>query len=149
MKNNGQTQTFRLRIVLENPLAGVAYALQLRDGSLHEPMSTSATQLVFEAVIRLGAPLADGSVNLLGDYVSGPTTERFVYINSGTRAGQMGSCWDRRAKVKLASMTPEMIQLATSENSAAIEGRIGGVSRDGGPCCASVPLMGSGWTLIR
>ena len=143
-----KNSSFRLRVVIENPVAGVAYALQRRNGDLDAPTQTSAAELRFEAVIRVGAVLADGRLNLLGEFVSGPPDERFVYINSGQRAGQHSSCWDRRAKVTLASLPTGLIQAAMTAESAWIEGRIYGAAPDGGPCCATVKLTGSGWVLV-
>jgi hypothetical protein len=43
---------------------------------------------------------ATGGYTLRGPAAQGPPA-RFVYVHSGTRAGQVGSCWDRRAKVPL------------------------------------------------
>ena len=140
--------SFRLRMVLESPVSRVAYALQRRDGELDAPTQTSATQISFEAVIRVGPVLADSRLNLLGEFVSGPPSERFIYINSGRRAGQADSCWDRRAKVKLASLAQDLIEAAMRSDHGDIEAHISGSALDGGPCCATVNLLGSGWKFV-
>lgn len=140
--------SFRLRVVVENLLSGVAYALQRRDGELDAATQTSATQISFEASIRVGSMLADGRLNLLGEVVSGSPSERFIYINSGQRAGQTDSCWDRRAKVKLASLPQDLIEAAILSGGGHIEAHISGSALDGGPCCATVNLLGSGWKFV-
>lgn len=142
-----RSQSFRLAVILENPVPGVTYALQLRDGKLCDPTYACANQLRFEALVHLGAVRSDGHPNLFGDFVNGPPADRFIYINSGQRAGQIDSCWDRRAKVKLTSLSTDLIRAATSTTSSVIEGRIKGSARDGGPCCATTPLEGRGWAL--
>ena len=149
MAASERRHSFRVCVVVESPVDRVTYALQRRDGTLDGPIQASPEQQRFEATIRLGAPLASGQPNLLGEYVSGPPSDRFIYINSGRRAGQANSCWDRRAKVKLSSLSAEWIQTAMTEHSILIEGRILGAAPDGGPCCATVSLVGSGWVIVR
>ena len=78
MLKPNKNASYRLRVVVENPVSGVAYALQRRDGELDAATQTSATQVSFEAVIRVGSVLADGRLNLLGTFVSGPTNARFI-----------------------------------------------------------------------
>ena len=141
------SQCFKLAVILEDPVPGVLYALQRRDGSLDEPTEVYPYQLRFEALVRLGASLPDGRPNLLGEFVSGSPSDRFIYINSGQRAGQTDSCWDRRAKVKLSSLSPELIRAALTVSTNVIEGRTRGSALDGGPCCATVRLDASGWVL--
>jgi len=70
-----------------------------------------------------------------------------VYINTGVRAGQPDSCWDRRAKVPLGGITSDLIAAALAGD-VALEARIEGTARDGGPACATVPLLGDGWRLV-
>lgn len=140
--------SFTLRVVVENPVAGVAYALQRRDGALDSPSQVSASKMSFQAVVRVGSVLADGRLILLGEFVSGPPNERFIYINSGQRAGQPMSCWDRRAKVKLASLPQDLIAAAIYSSDGRIEAHISGNAPDSGPCFATVKLLASGWKLV-
>lgn len=143
-----KNSSFTVRVVVENPVSGVAYALQRRDGALDSPSQVSASQISFDAVIRVGSVLADGRLNLLGKFVSEPPNERFVYINSGQRAGQHVCCWDRRAKVKLASLPQELVDAVMQSGDGCIETHISGSAPDGGPCCATVKLLASGWKLV-
>ena len=81
----------------ENHLSGVDYAVQRRDETLGAPTQTSASQISFDAVIRVGAVLADGRLNLLGEFVSGPLNDRFIYINSGQRSAMAEPIVNRKS----------------------------------------------------
>ena len=83
------------------------------------------------------------------EFAQGPADSRFVYVNSGTRAGQFDSCRDRRAKVALPGITAAQAGQVLADDGLILEARIFGKTRDGGPMCASVPLLGGGWTVIR
>ena len=72
-------------------------------------------------------------------------TARFSYLAAGRRAGDTTSCWDRRAKVALAGITPAVLAAWRATPGAVLEARIAGTARDGGPACATVPLLGGGW----
>jgi hypothetical protein len=98
--------------------------------------------LVFDFPVRI-AKQASGLPNFLGPYTQGPPAARFVYVNSGTLAGQPDSCWTRRAKVPLTSITWTLIDEARTGDSL-LEIEINGTGRDGGPTCGSVRLS-SGW----
>ena len=128
----------RLRIVLVQPPAGVQFQLQRGARDLEPPARRSDTAMTFEFLVRVGRR-SDGAPNFLGPYAQGPPAARFVYVNSGTRAGQADSCWTRRAKIPLGGITWRMIQDA-SRTQGAIEAEIDGTARDGGPACATVRL---------
>lgn len=137
-----------LRIVVVHPPAGVAFALQRGRHELVPPAARSDDALVFELSVRV-AERGDGPPNLLGPFAQGPRGDRFVYVSSGTSAGQFGSCWTRRAKVKTAGIGWEMVDEALATPGAVLEARIHGLARDGGPCCATVPLLDGGWRVSR
>jgi len=71
-----------------------------------------------------------------------------VYVNSGRRAGQADTLWDRRAKIPLTTITGALIEKirATPNNVLVIE--IEGTGKDGGPVCASL-LSSTEWRLAR
>jgi len=77
-------------------------------------------------------------LNFLGKYAQGPKDARFIYVNSGQQAGQVDTCWDRRAKLSLMSITIEQIEKVLSSPGSRIETTMDGIGRDGGPTCASV-----------
>ena len=137
-----------LRIVMEDPVPGVTIALQRGlsgKAELIGPVSSSPEALVFEFDINLRGATADGTPRLLGPFVQGPPTARFVYLNSGAAAGQAGTTWQRRAKVPLSGLSWALIDALPP--GVRLEARIAGKSRDGGPACASVPLLAPGWRM--
>ena len=142
----GSTIAVPFRIVVVEPPAGVLFRLQSgkTPGDLIAPVVSQDAALVFEFALGLGPPLPDGRPRFLGAPAQGTPTERFVYVNSGTLAGQSNSPWTRRAKVHLSSITASVVREVTSKRGACLETRFEGTAKDGGPSCASVPLLG-GW----
>jgi hypothetical protein len=138
-----------LRIVVVEPPPGVEWAVQSGRSELIEPTERTPTRIVFDLAVRLGATRADGQPTLLGPVTQGPPTGRFLYVNSGIRAGQADSCWDRRAKVPLRGITQNLIESIRQKPGARLEARIAGTGPDGGPACATVPLLDGGWRLIE
>jgi hypothetical protein len=138
-----------LRIVVERPLAGVAYRVQRGRDELLEPVCRSADALVFDLAVRAGTPRADGGPNFLGPFAQGRPDDRFVYVNTGARAGQADSHWTRRAKVRLSGISRELVERALDAPGAVLQARMEGIGRDGGPACAGIPLLGDGWTLVQ
>lgn len=139
-------EVFRLRIVVVDPPAGVGFALQRGHAELVAPHAGASGEWLFDFELRIGKPLADGRPNFLGEFAQGTPTARFVYINSGKRAGQAGSPWERRAKIMLAGIDGDLLTRAARDPSLRIQARIRGTGRDGGPVCASTPLI-DGWRL--
>ena len=137
-----------LRITVLRPPSGVAWAVQRGRSELIEPSERSATLIAFDITVRIGAPRPGGQPTFLGSVTQGPPTARFVYVTSGKRAGQAGSCWDRRAKVSLTGITPELIAAVQQQPGARLEARIAGTAADGGPACATVPLLEGGWRVV-
>jgi hypothetical protein len=136
------------RIVVVAPPAGVAFALQRGRQELSGVAKSSGTdlQLDFTFFVARGA---DGVLRFSGDFVQGPSGGKFVYVTSGARAGQVGSPWTRRAKVGLQTLSWATVEQVTQESGSTLQARIAGLSRDGGPACATVPLLDEGWTVIR
>jgi hypothetical protein len=136
-----------MRIVVVSPPPGVRFAVQRGRSELLEPLVEQPEAIQFEFSIRLGASLPDGSVNFLGEFAQGPSSDRFVYVNSGTLAGQADSCWSRRAKLKLSAIPKQVVQAAISSAEGIIEARVPGTIGDGGPICASVKSQAVVWCL--
>jgi hypothetical protein len=136
------------RIVLVDPPPGVAFALQRGQHELSGVAKSSGNDLQFEFTI-LVVEAADGLLRFSGEFVQGPSGGKFVYVTSGQRAGQAGSPWTRRAKVGLQSLTWAMVERVVRDPDAFLQVRIAGTSRDGGPACATVPLLDEGWTVQR
>jgi Family of unknown function (DUF5990) len=141
-------QELPLRITLVQPPTGVTFRLQRGKSELVPPTHSNAEQISFEFTVRIGPPQADDAPNFLGPFTQGPPQDRFVYVNSGTSAGQADSCWTRRAKVKLAGITQAMIDMVLATPGAVLEARIAGKAKDGGPAAATVPLLEGGWQVV-
>lgn len=135
-----------LRIVVERPPAGVYFGLQKGSGSEYEIVQTvesKSEDLQFEFNVRVRGG-KDGLPNFLGVFVQGPTHERFVYLDIGTYAGQTNTPWSRRLKIPLRGITWELIAQTAKSSSAALEARVAGTGKDGGPSCGTVKPF-EGW----
>jgi hypothetical protein len=140
-----------LRIVLEKPPAGVDFGLQKGRGRAYETIQKQTSQakdLYFEFTVQVKAGSNADMPTFLGPLVQGPPSERFVYIDIGTYAGQTNSCWSRRLKIPLSGITRVMIDRLVDDSQAVIEARVPGTGRDGGPTCGTVKPF-SGWKLGR
>lgn len=91
---------------------------------------------------------AKGGLNFLGPFTQGAPSVRFVYVNMGTAAGDAESPWARRAKVPLMGITEALVDQVLKTPGARLEARFAGTAKDGLPSCASVKLLGDGWTLV-
>jgi hypothetical protein len=130
----------QLRITMVEPPAGVAFAMQLERSELVQPVKTRADALVFEFPVKV-ADANSEPPRFVGPFTQGPAAARFVYINVGTCAGQLSSPWTRRIKVPLYSITPALVAKALAAPGTVLETSIRGTGRDGGPACATVPLL--------
>ena len=130
-------QTVRMRIAVVRPPAGVRFCLQRGKENLEGTTATEGCDLHFDFEVR-ARPDAGGSVRLLGTFVQGPPTARFVYVCVGTCAGQLGSPWTRRVKVPLTGITWKQVEAA---NGGLLEAAYEGTAKDGSPACATVKLI--------
>lgn len=147
MSRQGRS-TIRLRIVVTDPVPGVALALQSGRFDLVAPTSVTASAVTFECAVEACQPVAGGPVVCYGPFTQGPPTERFVYVTVGTRAGQPNSPYERRAKIPLAGITPALFHHAVTDPGSVLEVRVGGRGRDGSPVCATVRLPADAWRLV-
>ena len=138
-----------LRVIVVRPPAGVQFCLQGRPGELVGQTISTGKDLAFDLVIRAVPSGAIGAPRLLGPFTQGPPAGRFLYVCSGTCAGQADSCWTRRAKIPLSGITSKLIGQLRKTPSARLEARIKGTAGDGGPACATVGLLDDGWRLVR
>ena len=134
----------QIRIRVVSPVTGVAMQVQRGKNELLPPVDSTPDAVTFEFTVTVD--LSAATPNFLGKYAQGPKDQRFVYVNSGTYAGQPGSSWQRRAKIKLTSVTREQIEKVIGKTGALLEAEIFGASRDGGPMCATVPIL-NGWRI--
>jgi hypothetical protein len=140
-----------LRIVLEKPPTGVDFGIQMGKGNDYRTISVQRStrkDLVFECSVTVKDNRADGLPNFVGPVSQGPQTDRFVYIDVGTYAGQENTQWSRRIKLPLHGITWEQINEAKDDPKAVLEARIPGMNGKGEPSCGTVRPVG-GWTLGR
>jgi Family of unknown function (DUF5990) len=137
-----------LRITLIHPPRDVMFGVRRGKADLVPPTQITDQQISFDVPVRVDKSRPDGSPNLLGPFTHGPPAARCLYITSGTLAGQAESCWTRAAKVPLAGITWPLIQEALATPDAIIAAPIAGTAKDGGPACATVPLLDGRWHVV-
>jgi hypothetical protein len=139
-------QEVSFRIVLVKPTAGVDFGLQQGSGTNYETIQcqrSGGTDLVFEFNLVI-KDNGSGNPDFGGAYSQGKPGERFVYIDIGTCAGQVGTPWTRRLKVPLAGITPATVQQVLRDPELLLQCIVPGTGRDGGPNCATVKPF-EGW----
>lgn len=137
--------TIPLRIIVESPLPGVAMMVQRGRDELLAPAGANQKEFRFE--FEIDVDISDAGLNFLGKYAQGPKDVRFVYVNSGTYAGENHSCWGRRAKLSLMTITREQVEKVMGSENLLLETTMPGVGKDGGPTCASV--KGIEWKVAK
>ena len=138
-----------IRIVLVEPPAGIDYGIQHGRGAKYDTIlvqQRTRRDVTFDFSITVGENKKDRSPNFLGPIVQGPPTGRFIYVDVGTYAGQKNTPWARRMKIPLGDITWTLIKKARSGSGQRLVARIQGTGKDGGPVCATVPLIG-GWEI--
>jgi len=146
---NATAAGLQIILVVVNPPPGVVFAVQHGRDGLLPPYAAAADALSFALTLPLGPALPDGTFNYRGAFAQGTPAERFIYLNSGTYAGQQDTPWARRAKIQLAGVPRDLVESAAGHAHRAIEGRLSGTMRDGGPVCASVPPASTQWRLVE
>jgi len=136
-----------LRVNVTEPLVGVTMQVQEGKDRLLAPSESKRDRITFEFPVSVD--LSSGKPNFLGKFAHGPKDARFIYINSGSYAGQAGTRWNRRAKISLMKITSEQVTSVLSSPGSRFEVTIHGVGKDGGPVCASVPNAAEAWRIIK
>ena len=117
--------------------------MQTKDG--HETGTSAANNSLKWTTEIIAKTAADGSLDFSGPAVHGKRGERFFYLSwSGERAGQRAMF--RRMKIHLRTVTEAQIAYA-AKSGGTLVARVHAVAKDGGPACASVPLLGGGWNV--
>lgn len=140
--------TVTLRVTIEGHVPGVALAMQRGRDAIVAPVHASDQMVTFQVRAEV-RERPDGTPVLAGAEVQGPPAARFLYVTVGTRAGQPKSPWDRRAKVPLTGISADLLAAACARPGVVLAARIAGRAKDGGPACATVPLLNGGWRLER
>lgn len=134
-----------IRVTVVGPPPDATFAIQRGKDELLAPWKVGAKSLVFDLSVRVSERKAGGAPNVLGPYAQGKPDDRFLYLNSGTMAGQKDSCWTRRAKIKTGGIHWKLIEQTLATPGAVLEVVIDGRAKDGGPCCGTIPLVDGGW----
>ena len=126
------------RIVILNPVPGVAHSLQSRGNApLGARSSTAGEPLSFDFPLRIGP-----GPKFFGDQVRPEGRERrFVYIRVGSSAGQHGSDWTRRMKIDIHD-TPQSLLDRAIAGKGVLTFTVSGTAKDGSPACATVRPVG-------
>lgn len=141
-----------VRIVLVSPPVGVDYGIQRGSGSDYETLfvqrpTNPRAQIVFDVPITVTETRPDGPPAFSGTLVQGTPKERFVYVDVGKYAGQRNTTVARRMKVPLTGIPWLLIEQA-AKTGRAIETRIPGTAKDGGPTAANTAKLQTAWALV-
>jgi len=155
-------QRVRLRVICVAPPRperfGAVFGLQdnstTQEWVIHPGQAQSNGDIHFECECRVRPNERTGKPNFLGPFMHGGSTERFFYLSwrpTGWCPGQPDPpcpAWVRRIKVHLSAITWTQIDQALRTRGV-LQATVPGTGRDGGPSCASVPLVGGAWTRSR
>jgi hypothetical protein len=138
-----------LRIVLVAPPNDILYGIQRGHGSAYDvdfAQSTDGADVTFDFAVT-AAEGTDGKPNFLGPFVQGPVGRRFIYVDVGKYAKQTDTTWARRMIIRLDDITWPLIRKAIKPGKR-LAAKIQGTGSDGGPSCATVPILG-GWRVVN
>jgi hypothetical protein len=126
----------RMRLVIENPVSGVAHSLQDKKSQpVDARTSKSGEALTFDFPIRIAA-----GPKFYGEQVRSEGPERrFVYVGIGQGAGQKNTPWSRRMKIDIHTIPQAALDKAAKGKT--LEAVVNGTGKDGSPACATVVPM--------
>ena len=79
------TRELPIRIVLVSPPADVIFAIQRGKDEPVNQLRSTGVDVTYD--ITIGVVQSDGQTDFRGPFVQGPRGGRFVYVSSGTLAG--------------------------------------------------------------
>jgi hypothetical protein len=152
----------RLRVICLKPPQAKRYqaVFGLQDNSstaywvIHAGQDQTNGDIQFECECRVRANPRTGAPSFLGPFVHGDSAQRFLYLSWRPKDWRPGHPdppspgWIRRIKVHLSTITWAQIDEAVRMDGM-LEAIVPGTSSDGGPTCASVPLVAGGWRIRR
>ncbi len=147
----------RLRIRCVRPpdpqLHRAAFGLQEKkpgDWVIHEGVRERNGDICFECECAVCLGAAAKVPDFSGRFIHGKPGERFLYLSwkpDGWSAGESEpgppACV-RRIKIHLRTLNTKLIEKAR-RGGGVLQAVIQGTAKDGGPACASVPLLGGDW----
>ncbi|HMG10299.1 MAG TPA: DUF5990 family protein [Mucilaginibacter sp.] len=136
-----------LHIVLQKPPVGVDFGLQKGSGSKYETIQTQRSDgqdMQFKLTVQIKGDRQKGDApQFTVPFVQGKPLSRFLYIDIGEFAGQVGG-WSRRIKIPFSGITWDIISQVINDPNAVLETSFAGTGKDGGPNCATVKPF-DGW----
>lgn len=138
----------KLEIELVAPPTGVGFCLQKGKSEKIDYQVSEGKDIRFPFSVRV-KPGKNGDPNFLGGFTQGSPKERFVYICAGEYAGQKNSEWSGRAKIHLSSISWKQIEQILDNSEDKLVASYEATDKNGGPSCASVSLVGAGWTVAK
>lgn len=136
-----------LKITLMKPPKGVQFCLQKGKEELVGAVMSTGKNITFSLSLRVTQNARTGAPNFLGEYAQGTADQRFFYICVGQYAGQPDTEWARRVKIHLSSITWPQIDAVLADPKKTLVASYEATLPDGSPSCASVPLIGGGWSV--
>ncbi|MFN3325398.1 MAG: DUF5990 family protein [Bryobacteraceae bacterium] len=141
--------TVALRVTLIAPTPGVQFCLQSGRKNLIAKTVATGEDIRFDLELTAARAAREEVPRFSGPLVQGRFPGQFVYVCSGTCAGQDDSCWTRRAKVPLSGIRWGLVEKAQGQPGARLEARFAGQAKDGGPACATIRPLNGGWRLCH
>jgi hypothetical protein len=141
-------QSLRLRVILMRPPAGVDYGIQEGRGTSYRTIQKrrgDGRDVVLDCT--LAVKTKNGNPQLSGPIVQGPPATRFLYVDVGQMAGQKTCPWSRRIKIPLGELTPVLLKKVLKAGGVLVA-KVQGTAKDGGPACATVPLLDE-WNVVK
>ena len=135
-----------LRIVLERPTVGVIYGLQKGKGNDYETVQkqmSDGSDIHFEFNVEVKS---GDHPNFLGPFTQGGVSDRFIYIDIGTCAGQQQTMWSRRLKIPM-NISKDMVD-RWSPSDVIVAKVAGSGGKDGSPTCGTIKPF-SGWKMEK
>ena len=120
------------------------------DWVLHEGKRRANGDNVFQCECQVKPRRVDEPPDFAGLFVHGKPGGRFLYLSwkpdgwSATEPEPASPAFVRRIKLHLRDITWAQIEKAF-RTGGVLQATIAGTARDGGPACASVPLVGGKW----
>jgi len=137
-----------LQIGLVSPPRGVGFGLQKGKGEIVAYQVSDGSNIEFELSVRIKRGKT-GAPNFLGEFTQGTPSERFVYLCVGEYAGQRNAEWARRVKIHLSGISWSQVNKVLKSTGGKLVSSYQATAKDGSPSCASVPLIGDGWSVVE